>query len=188
LEFSEEYGEYMVAREKPIFVETYFRITPTRIHQKLYFYYDDPSKNYFHLKNTGASEGELEAVQTNLQYWIDQDDLLINNQKVRMIIQSSSLEFQRKNPVLPFIIFKISSQLYRLSSKEVNEIHLYAKPEKIPYPAISCWKTHIGSIKSVESKSYNVISYNRTQVTFYLTAGEVIGGDERIYIDTILEQ
>ena len=59
-----------MTREKPIFAETYFRITPIRIHQTLYFYYNDPSKNYFHLKKTGASEGELEVVQTNLQYWI----------------------------------------------------------------------------------------------------------------------
>jgi hypothetical protein len=186
LEFSEELGECVVVKEKPIFVETFFRITPTRIHQNLYFYYDDPSKNYFHLKNTGASEGELEAIKTNLQYWIDQDDLFINSQKVRMIIQSSSLEFQKKNPIFPFIIFKISSEVYKLSLKELNEIHLYAKPEKLPYSAISCWKTHIGIINSVESNSYCVISHDRTQATFYLAKGEVIGGDERIYIDTIL--
>lgn len=173
-------------QEKPIFAETYFRITPTKIHQTLYFYYNDPSKNYFHLKNTGASEGELEAVQANLQYWIDQDDLFINKQKVRMIIQSSALEFQKKNPVLPFIIFKILSQSYKLSTKKLNEIHLYAQPEKLPYPAISCWKTSVGIISSVESNSYSVVSHNRKHLTFYLAKGEIIGGDERIYINTTL--
>jgi len=176
-----------VTRENPIFAETYFRITPTRIHQTLYFYYNDPSKNYFHLKNTGASEGELEVVQTNLQYWIDQDDLFVNKEKIRMIIQSSTLEFQKKNPVLPFIIFRILSQTYKLSIKGLSEIHLYAKPEKLPYPAISCWKTNTGIISSVESNSYSVISQSRKHLTFYLAEGEIIGGDERIYIDTTLK-
>ncbi|UCG01663.1 MAG: hypothetical protein JSW11_18885 [Candidatus Heimdallarchaeota archaeon] len=171
-----------MVREKPIFVETHFRITPSQIHQNLYFYYHDPSKNYFHLKNTGASKGELEAVQTNLQYWIDQDDLFINNQKVQMIIQNSILEFQENNPIFPFIMFKILSQPYKFR-KNLNEIHLYAKPEKLPYPAISCWKTQIGMIHSVESNSYSVTNDNKTHLTFYLAKGEIIGGDERIYID-----
>jgi hypothetical protein len=175
-----------MTREKPIFVETFFRITPSQIHQNLYFYYQDPSKNFFHLKNTGASEGELEAVQANLQYWIDQDDLFINNQKVRMIIQNSTLEFQENNPIFPFVIFKIFSQSYKFNIKKLNEIHLYAKPEKLPYPAISCWKTQIGMIRSVESNSYCIISYNKTHLTFYLAKGKIIGGDERIYIDTHL--
>jgi len=63
---------------------------------------------------------------------------------------------------------------------------LYAKPEKLPYPAISSWKTNIGIIHSVESNSYSVISRSRKHLTFYLAKGEIIGGDERIYIDTTL--
>ncbi|MFX0122740.1 MAG: hypothetical protein ACFFAE_03825 [Candidatus Hodarchaeota archaeon] len=177
-----------MTREKPIFVETYFCITPSQISQNLYFYYHDPSRNFFHLKNTGASEGELEVVQANLQYWIDQDDLFINNQKVRMVIQNSALEFQENNPVFPFIIFKILSKSFKFYQKMMNEIHLYAKPEKLPYPAISCWRTQIGMICNVESQSYCVISYNKTHLIFYLTKGEIIGGDERIYIDINLKQ
>lgn len=172
-----------MVKEKPIFVETYFRITPTQIHQTLYFYYHDPSKNFFHLKNTGASEGELEAVQANLQYWIDQDDLFVNKQNVRMSILNSTLEFQENNPSLPFIIFEILSQYFKFYIKELNEVHLFAKPEQLPYPAISCWKTQIGVIKSVKSNSYYVINHNKTHLTFYLVEGEFIGGDERIYID-----
>lgn len=172
-----------MAKEKPIFVEAFFRITPTQIQQTLYFYYHDPSRNYFHLKKTGASKGELEAVQANLQYWIDQDDLFINNQNIRMIIQNANLVFQGNNPEFPYLIFYILSQPFQFFDQQINEIHLYAKPEKLPYPAISCWKTLIGTMISIESNSFCIISRDKTHLTFYLAKGEIIGGDERIFLD-----
>lgn len=171
-----------MAEEKPIFVEAFFQINPTQIHQTLYFYYHDLSKNYFHLQKTGASKGELEAVQANLQYWIDLDDLFINNQNIRMSVQDVNLEYQENNPEYPYLIFSILSQPFQFHELEVNEIHLYAKPEKLPYSAISCWKTLTGAIISVESNSFSIISQDKTHLTFYLAKGELIGGDERIFI------
>lgn len=172
-----------MVKEKPIFVEAFFQISTQRIQQTLYFYYHDLSKNYFHLQKTGASKGELEAVRANLQHWIDLDDLFINNQNIRMIIQETSLEFQGNNPENPYLIFNILSQPFQFYEQKVNEIHLYAKPEKLPYPAISCWNTLTGSIISAESNSFSIISRNRTHLTFYLAKGEIIGGDERIFLD-----
>lgn len=174
-----------MVQEIPIFVESFFKITPNQIQQTLYFYYHDLSKNYFQLKKTGASEGELEVVQANLQYWIDLDDLFINNLKVRMIIQDTELQFQRNDPVYPYLIFNILSQPYHFHEQKINEIHLYAEPEQLPYPAISCWKTLIGTIISVESDSFKIISQNKIYLTFYLTKGEIIGGDEKIFINPI---
>ncbi len=172
-----------MSKEKPILGEAYFKISPTHILETLYFYYYDPSKNYFHLQKTGASKGELEAIQENLQYWIDQDDLFINKRNIRMIIQSTSLEFQENNPLFPYLVFTILSQPFEFYEEQVNEIHLYAKPEKIPYPAISCWKTLIGKIISVESNSFSIISHDKIYLTFYLAKGEIIGGDELIFIN-----
>lgn len=172
-----------MVKEEPIFVEAFFKINPNQIKQTLYFYYHDLSKNYFQLMKTGASKGELEAVQANLQHWIDQDDLFINTQKICMVIQETNLEFQGNNPENPYLIFNILSQPFQFDKQKVNEIHLYAKPEKLPYPAISCWKTLTGTIISVESNSFSIISRNKTHLTFYLAKGEIIGGDERIFID-----
>ncbi|UCE12869.1 MAG: hypothetical protein JSV04_11835 [Candidatus Heimdallarchaeota archaeon] len=177
-----------MVKETPIFAESFFQITPHQIFQSLYFYYHDPSKNFFHLEKTGASEGELEAVQENLQYWIDEDDLFVNNEKIRMLIQDTNLHFQENDPFFPFLFFSIESQYYQLYNERVNEIHLYAKPEKIPYPAISCWEVFTGKIISVESNSFNIISHDKTHTTFYLTKGEIIGGDERIFVNISLEK
>lgn len=171
-------------QEIPIFAEAFFQISQNQIYQSLYFYYYDPSKIYFQLKNTGASEGELENVQLNLQTYIDEDDLHVNKKKIRMVIDSVSLDFQHENPSLPFLIFRIYSAKYQLFSKKLNEILLYAKPEKIPYSAISCWNTNEFRFHSVESHSCSIINQHKTQVIFYLAKGEIIGGTERLIIQT----
>ncbi|MFX0049712.1 MAG: hypothetical protein ACFFAJ_07790 [Candidatus Hodarchaeota archaeon] len=168
-------------KEEPIFAEAFFQINSHQIIHTLYFYYYDPSKVYFHLMNTGAIKGELEEIQKNLQYFIDEDDLLVNKQKVRMIITKVMLEFKEKKPNFPFLIFKITSQLTKLHENKLNEIHLYAKPEKLPYSAISCWETK-GEITSVESNSFHILSHDKKQLVFYLSKGEIIGGDERLIV------
>jgi hypothetical protein len=168
-------------QEEPIFAEAFFQITNHQINHSLYFYYYDPSKVYFHLMNTGAIGGELEGIQKNLQLFIDEDDLLVNQQKISMIIIMTLLEFQKKRPEYPYLIFEIESQRYKFREKKLNEIHLYAKPEKLPYSAISCWET-TGKIISVESNSSSILSHDKKRLVFYLSKGETIGGDERIFI------
>jgi hypothetical protein len=131
--------------------------------------------------NTGAIKGELEEIQKNLQHFINEDDLLVNQKKVCMIIRKTMLEFNEKKPEYPFLIFKIASQVIKLHEDKLNEIHLYAKPEKLPYSAISCWETE-GEITSVESNSFYVLSHDKKQLVFYLSKGKIIGGDERLII------
>ncbi|MHA1969464.1 MAG: hypothetical protein ACW964_16910 [Candidatus Hodarchaeales archaeon] len=173
-----------MVKEHPIFVESYFRILPSCIHQTLYFFYKDPTKNYLKLKNTGALEGEIEFIQANLQHLIDEDDLFINRKKVRMIIRKTSLEFQEENSLFPFLKFNIESEAFQFINKSINEIHLVAKPEKILYPAISSWETLVGKITSVISSSKNIISKDLIQVTFLIAEGEFVGGEEKILIQT----
>ncbi|MFX0182532.1 MAG: hypothetical protein ACFE95_05540 [Candidatus Hodarchaeota archaeon] len=168
-------------QEEPIFAEAFFQITTHHINQSLYFYYYDPSKVYFHLMSTGAIGGELEGIQKNLQQFIDEDDLLVNQQKIRMIIRMTLLKYQKKGPKYPFLIFKIESQRCEFHEKKLNEIHLYAKPEKLPYSAISSWET-TGKIISVESNSFYILSSDKKKLVFYLSKGETIGGNERIFV------
>ncbi len=171
-----------MVKEHPIFVESYFRINSSHINQTLYFFYKDPAKNYFKLKNTGALEGEIEFIQGNLQSLIDDDDLFINDKKVRMTILKTILDFQEDNTKFPFLKFDIESSSFQFIDKRINEVHLIAKPEIISYPAISSWKTSIGKITSVFSDSKNKISKDRIQVTFLLAEGDLVGGDEKIIL------
>lgn len=172
-----------MSEEHPIFGESFFQIRPRDILQTLLFYYHDPAKNYFYLKETGALAGELEVIHQNLQTFIDEDTLWVNKHKIRMIISQTFLIFRVNQPTLPFLHFKIRSEPFILSTGKINEIHLYAKPEELPYPAISCWQTTVGRINSVTSTSFHQLSDDKSRLTFYMSKGDIIGGDERIFID-----
>lgn len=168
-------------REKPIFAETFFSLRKSRITQSMYFYYYDISKIYYNLKKTSAVRGELDSIQTNLQRFIDEDTLHINNNLIKMVINSTDVLFHGNDPLFPVLVFQVSSTPYLLSTTSLNEIHLYAKPEKIPYSAISCWKTN-GNISKVESNSFFRINDNNHNLTFFLMKNEIIGDHERIFI------
>jgi hypothetical protein len=174
-------SEFLMKREKPIFAETYFSLGKEYIKQSLYFYYTDPSKIYFNLKETGAIEGELDSIQLNLQKYIDLDTLHINKNLIKMDVIDSKLFFRDKKPELPILFFVVKSSRYEIYEGDINEVHLYAKPEIIPYPAISIWKT-CNSIHKVESNTNFTISTNRLNLIFYMTTNEIIGGHERIFI------
>ncbi|MFX0086500.1 MAG: hypothetical protein ACFFAU_12590 [Candidatus Hodarchaeota archaeon] len=177
-----------MVKEQPIFVESFFRILPNTnkqnnlIQQNLYFYYDDPMKNYLKLKNTGALKGELEFIQKNLQYLIDEDDIFINNKKIRMKIQQTSLKFKQEDTRFPYLLFNITSNPFQLNNNSINELHLDAQPEEITYPAISVWETFIGKFISVISPSYRFMSKDQFQVTFLLAKGVIVGGDEKLMV------
>jgi hypothetical protein len=139
-------------------------------------------KNYLKLKNTGALKGELEFIQRNLQYLIDEDDLFVNKKKNRMKIHQTSLKFRREDTRFPYLLFNIASNPFKFINNSINEIHLDAQPEEITYPAISVWETFIGKFMSVISPSYKIMSEDQFQVTFLLAKGEIVGGDEKLMI------
>jgi hypothetical protein len=172
-------SESLMSEEQPIFAESFFEIGRSRIVKMMV----DPARNYFYLKETGAMKGEIEVINRNLQAFIDEDTLWINNRKTRMLISQILLEFRTNRPNFPYLNFKIESEPFTFMNGKINEIHLYAKPEDLVYPAISCWQTTIGCIDSVRSSSFHQLSIDKTRVTFYMSKGDIIGGDERIFID-----
>ncbi|NHJ00996.1 MAG: hypothetical protein EAX86_02590 [Candidatus Heimdallarchaeota archaeon] len=169
-------------KEIPIFVESFFKVSSTMIKQSLYFYYEDVNKNYYNLKATGAISGELELIKNNLQYWINIDDLLLNQKKIQMTIQNIQLHFFADNPEKPVLKFLIESDPFQLKRTKVNTIHLYAQPEEITYPAISSWQILAGTIKAVYSGTEYIINKEKSIVTFYISKGEIIGGNEKIFL------
>lgn len=168
--------------EFPLFAEAFFSLKEEQLTQSLYFQYYDPSKIYYNLLKTSAIEGELNTIQGNLQNFINEDALHINGHLVKMIIEKRKLFFRDNNSEYPILSFYISSTPYQLYSNQINVVHLYAKPEIIPYSAISCWNT-IGKIKKVNSKSDYKIDKSRHNVSFFLKKGDIVGDHERISVD-----
>ena len=174
--------EDIMKKEFPLFAEAFFSLKEEQITQSLYFQYYDSSKIYYNFLKTGAIEGELNTIQRNLQKYIDEDALHVNGHLVKMIIEKGELLFRDNDPDFPILSFSISSTPYQLYSNQVNIIHLYAKPEIIPYSAISCWNT-CGNIKKVISKSDYKIDISKHNVSFFLKKGDIVGDHERISVE-----
>ena len=172
----------IMKKEFPLFAEAFFSLKEERIAQSLYFQYYDPSNVYYNLLKTSAIEGELNSIKENLQKFINEDALHINGHLIEMIIERCELFFRDNDPDYPILSFSISSSPYHLYSNQINVIHLYAKPELIPYSAISCWNT-CGNIKKVISKSDHKIDHSRHNVSFFLKKGDIVGDHERISIE-----
>ena len=172
-------------REQPIFAETFFFVKEDRIFQSLYFSYYDVSKIYYNLKETGAIKGELDSISSKLQQLIDVDALHLNGKLIKMNITETDLLFRDDKPNYPVLQFSVTSAPYKLYHNAINEVHLYAKPEVIPYPAFSYWNI-CGEISKVESKSYFIISTLKQDVIFFLTISEIIGDNERIFFQYII--
>lgn len=172
----------IMKKEFPLFAEAFFSLKEEQITQSLYFQYYDSSKIYYNFLKTSAIEGELNTIKGNLQEYINEDALHVNGHLVNMIIENGELIFRNDDPNFPILSFSISSTPYKLHSNQVNIIHLYAKPEIIPYSAISCWNT-CGNIKKVISKSDYKIDKSRHNISFFLKKGDIVGDHERISIE-----
>jgi len=168
-------------KEFPLFAEAFFSLREERITQSLYFQYYDPSKIYYNLQKTGAIKGELNTIKENLQSYINEDALHINGHLTKMIIDRSELFFRDNDHEYPILSFFITSTPYRLYSNQTNMVHLYAKPEIIPYSAISCWNT-CGFIERVVSNSDHKIDNSKQNVSFFLKKGDIVGDHERISV------
>jgi len=171
-----------ILNEIPVFAETYFLVNRNDISQNLFFYYYDRSEVYQKFNETGALKGELETIQSNLQYWIDQDDLYVNQRKIRMVIKSVKVDFIKEDFKFPVLFFQIASEEFKQHNASEIIIDLYAQPESLPYSAISVWSCLSGNIVKVVSKTYHQVSQDRIQVIFYMSQSEFIGGSEKIHI------
>lgn len=169
-------------KEIPLFAETYFMVTSNNISQHLFFYYHDPYEIYQKFNETGALKGELETIQSKLQDWIDKDDLFVNQNKIKMIVESVNLDFIKRNHKFPFLFFQIISKEFKQEHAYEIIIDLYAQPESLPYSAISVWSCLSGIIINVDSKTHHQISEDKMQVIFYMDQSEIIGGREKIHI------
>ena len=172
----------IMKKEFPLFAEAFFSLKEQQITQSLSFQYYDPSKIYYNFLKTSAIDGELNTIQENLQKYINEDALHINGHLVKMNIESRKLLFRNNNSDYPILCFFISSTPYQLYSRQNNIVHLYAKPEIIPYSAISCWNT-CGTIKKVISKSDYKIDRSGYNVSFFLKKGDTVGDHERIFVE-----
>ncbi|MFX0208052.1 MAG: hypothetical protein ACFFDT_18850 [Candidatus Hodarchaeota archaeon] len=165
-------------KEKPIGAYSEFRVGSEQIHQTLEFHYWDPSQIYLRLQKTDSLDGELVFIKQNLQDFIDEDKLFVNQVEVPMFVETVSLSFKENNPQLPILTFLIVSGSYQLIFNEKNCLILDAEQEIATYKCQAIWNLP-GSVQHVVSSS--PFKIDEHQVIFTSHKGQKVGGREEIY-------
>ncbi|MHA1331955.1 MAG: hypothetical protein ACTSR2_12860, partial [Candidatus Hodarchaeales archaeon] len=135
-------------------------------------------------KETGAIKGELESIQSNLQFFLNEDDLFVDNLKKKMTIKKTQLDFRFQNRFLPCLSFLIISDEFNVRNKSKFQVELHTQPEKLPYPAIAVWRTRIGKFEKVISQTFHEVHHSGLEISFHMNTGDIIGGKEQFTLST----
>ncbi|MFW9914228.1 MAG: hypothetical protein ACFFGZ_01350 [Candidatus Thorarchaeota archaeon] len=161
--------------EIPTKASTIVFVTLDQIIQRLRYFYLDKDRNFRKYELTDCLNGELERMETNLQIFLEQDAVFLNETDCKLTVCEARHQYLRKNFSKVVIEFHILSECYQLRSG-TNEITLSTELEKAPYPCYSAW-FFPGKVLAVESIMTKTIQENRALLR--AGTGEQIGNTER---------
>ncbi|MHA1448535.1 MAG: hypothetical protein ACTSP4_03830 [Candidatus Hodarchaeales archaeon] len=153
----------------------------TRLKQELNYFYWDPDCNLASLTRTGAVSGEIEFMMSNLEIFLNEDKLYVNEEEKSLHVISCSIEFFDEDDKQPVTVFEIESDPYLLK-KGINKIKLVALKEKVSYPCKAEW-SFPGMVLKVASLMNFVIKENTVELM--VKAEEHVGGEEEfVFLNT----
>jgi hypothetical protein len=164
-----------VTTEIPAKASTIVFVTLNQIIQRLRYFYLDKDRNFRKYELTDCLNGELERMEANLQIFLEQDAVFLNETDCKLTVCEARHQYLRGNFSKVVIEFHIRSEYYQLRSG-TNEITLSTELEKAPYPCYSAW-FFPGRILTAESIMIKAIKENRALLR--AGTGEQIGNTER---------
>ncbi|MHA2362359.1 MAG: hypothetical protein ACXAC7_00260 [Candidatus Hodarchaeales archaeon] len=85
-----------IPTEIPLKAENKFIIRHTTLQQQIKFYYYDPGLFYYTNTKLGLLNDVLVNIKNNMQVFIDEDKILINQKEVRLHITEIYLRYKKK--------------------------------------------------------------------------------------------
>jgi len=169
----EEKGVRMSEKVKPIYASGVFTFSRNgKVTQYTIFYYEDP-ENYYASLNKSSLDLELKNIKSNLQYFLDQETILINGEKSRARVIWAKLGLIKVD--LPFVEFIITfrGRLRRGSNEYVN----YYEEEEAEYPYEVTW---VMPGRILDIKIHGQVTINKNIVYVKVNRGTKVGGEEKI--------
>ncbi len=166
---------------EPLYAMGFFTMHETGlVDQIIVFDYYDPDEYYWDLsQDPERLDKEKKMLLDNMQYYLDQEKVLINGSEAPPRVVNVELGFRGRKD-LPYIIFFIEfkGELKRGLNSYVN---IYEE-EEAEYDYIVTWffPENARVVKAELGVSYTIESEGRSLV-FRVTKGTVVGGREAIY-------
>ncbi len=165
--------------EIPVKASTIVFVTSDQIFQYLRYFYLDSDRIYRKYELTGCLNGELERMETNLQYFLEQDAVFLNKRDCNLQVSEVRQWYLKEDFSKVLVEFIIRSTPYQLCSS-TNEIILESELEKAPYPCFSAW-FFPGKVLAAESIMATITKENR--ILLKARTEEWIGGRDEFLFD-----
>ena len=163
--------------EIPLNAEADFYVSKNGISELLVYNYLDEKNVYQKLCATENYDNEMNRIKDNMQFYLDQDTVLVNHEEKRMKLSEVDLKFKDGLPEYPQLNFMI---LIRCKLKDGNNVIEFDMEDEIaPYDFLSKYHFPHGSeIVEVES----LLSFKIIENKIIMTAkkGDRVGGYEKI--------
>ncbi|MFX1520595.1 MAG: hypothetical protein ACFFCD_11825, partial [Promethearchaeota archaeon] len=143
----------------------------------LIYNYFDEKQVYQKLCASNNFDEEMDKIKDNMQYFLDQDTILVNREEQRMKLREVELKFKDGLPEYPQLNFMIIIRCKL--QKRTNVIEFYMQEEEAPYNFQIKWHfPHRSEIIKVEtSLSFQVANNN---IIMTAKKGDCVGGYEKI--------
>ena len=163
--------------EIPLNAEADFYVSEKGISELLIYHYLDEEHFYQKLCASENYDTEMNKIKDNMQFYLDQDTVLVNHEEKRMKLSEVELKFKDGLPEYPQLNFMI---LIRCKLKEGNNVIEFDMEDEIaPYDfQIKYHFPHGSEIVEVES----LLSFKIIDNKIIMTAkkGDLVGGYEKI--------
>ncbi|MFQ5978694.1 MAG: hypothetical protein ACE5OZ_11255 [Candidatus Heimdallarchaeota archaeon] len=165
--------------EIPVKASTIVFVTTNQIIQYLRYFYLDSDRIYRKYELTDCLNGELERMETNLQIFLDQDAVFLNETDCNLQVSEVRQWYLKEDFSKVLVEFVIRSTPYQLCSSP-NEITLESELEKAPYPCFSAW-FFPGKVLAAKSVMTTIAKENR--ILLRARTEEWIGGKDEFLFD-----
>lgn len=164
---------------KPIYAQGFFHLRRTGlVDQIIVFDYHDPGRYYYKiLKNRKKLDREIELLKNNMQYFLDQEKVLINGVDTSPRVVYTEIGI-RGRPELAYILF-----LIKFKGELVEGLNTYEnmyEEEVVDYDYEVYWifPENTKVIEADLGVPYTI--YNNRVLYFKVPKGTYVGGYERI--------
>ena len=162
--------------ERPVFAATHVTVGSQRVRQRILFRYADPSENYHTFERLGTLDAELEEILLNLQGFLDQDELTLNDRVLSLYVTDVQLRYFERRFTAPELCFTVRSSPYRLRVPGPQILVLDSARERVDYPCLSVWRF---PAPVVAVRSPNQWHVEDCRLSFHAEADDFFGGREK---------
>lgn len=163
--------------EIPLNAEADFYVSEKGISELLVYNYLDEEYFYQKLCASDNYDTEMNRIKENMQFYLDQDTVLVNYEEKRMKLSEVELKFKDGLSEYPQLNFMI---LIRCGLKEGNNvIEFYMQEEEAPYSFTISWHFPYGS-EIIEVDTLLSFQITGSKLIMNAKKGDRVGGYEKI--------